>query len=99
MFHLSERSMVDALLAAKARGVDVRIILDEKNLRSKSAKKIADELASHGVVVTPSSPGFSITHVKAMILDDRRAVVMSLNLTTIYDKTRDYGVVTEDPQV
>lgn len=91
--------MVDALLAAKARGVDVRIILDEKNLKSKSAQKIVTELTSHGIVVTPSSPEFSITHAKAMIIDDRRAVVMSLNLTTIYDKTRDYGVVTEDPEV
>ena len=99
MFHLSERTMVDALLAAKARGVDVEIILDEKNLRSKSAKKIADELTSHGIVVTPSSPEFSITHAKAMIIDDRRAVVMSLNLTTIYEKTRDYGVTTDDPEV
>ncbi|HEX7663508.1 MAG TPA: phospholipase D-like domain-containing protein [Polyangiaceae bacterium] len=99
MFHLSERSMIDALLAAKARGVDVRLILDAKNLKSKSSQKIVAELEAHGVVVTPSSPDFSITHAKAMVIDDERVVVMSLNLTTIYPKTRDYGVVTTDHDV
>lgn len=99
MFHLSERSMIDALLAARARGVDVRLILDAKNLRSKSSQKIVAELRDHGVVVTPSSPNFSITHAKAMVIDDERVVVMSLNLTNIYTKTRDYGVVTTDKDV
>ncbi|MEO8797889.1 MAG: phospholipase D-like domain-containing protein [Polyangiaceae bacterium] len=99
MFHLSERSMIDALLAAKARGVDVRLILDAKSLKAKSAQKMVIELRDHGIVVTPSSPDFSITHAKAMVIDDERVVVMSLNLTTIFTKTRDYGVVTTDKDV
>jgi cardiolipin synthase A/B len=99
MFHLTDKSMVRALEDAKARGVDVRLILDAKNLESKSSKKIADDLKDHEIVVTPSTPEFSITHAKAMVIDDRRAVIMSLNLTTLTPKTRDYAIATEDPAV
>ncbi len=96
MFHLTEKSIVQALIDARSRGVDVRLILDAKNLESKSSQKIANELKNAGVVVTPSSPEFSITHAKAMVIDKRRAIIMSLNLTTIFEKTRDYAVSTED---
>jgi cardiolipin synthase len=96
MFHLTVPDVVDALLAAKARGVDVRIILDGKLLEKRSSGAVAQRLTDHGVVVTASSPAFSITHVKAMVIDDARAVVMSLNLTRPYDHTRDYAVVTDD---
>jgi len=97
MFHLSEKSMVQALIQARARGVDVRVILDGKILASRSSQKIVAELRDAGVVVTPSSPEFSITHAKAMVIDDRRALIMSLNLTTLFAKTRDYAILTEDP--
>lgn len=96
MFHLSERSMIDALCRARDRGVAVTLILDEKNLKSRSSQKIVAELEARGITVVPSSPEFSITHAKAMVVDDRRLVVMSANLTTIYEKTRDYGIVAED---
>lgn len=99
MFHLSEKSIVRALIEARARGVDVHLILDAKNLESKSSQKIESELKNAGVVITPSSPEFSITHAKAMVIDDKRAVIMSLNLTTLFAKTRDYALTTEDPAV
>jgi len=96
MFHLTVPDVVDALVAAKGRGVDVRVILDGKNLQSHGSAAVAQSLVDHGVVVTPSSPSFSITHVKAMVVDDARAYVMSLNLTRPFDHTRDYAVVTDD---
>ncbi len=99
MFHLSEKSIIRALIEARARGVDVRLILDAKNLESRSSQKIENELKNAGIVITPSSPEFSITHAKAMVIDDKRAVIMSLNLTTLYEKTRDYALTTEDPDV
>ncbi len=99
MFHLSEKSIIASLIAARARGVDVRLILDAKNLESRSSAKIVSELKSAGVVVTPSSPEFSITHAKAMVIDDRQAVIMSLNLTTLFEKTRDYALTTDDPAI
>ena len=96
MFHLTVPDVVNALVAAKGRGVDVRIILDGKNLESHASAAVEQVLVDHGVQVTASSPAFSITHVKAMVVDDARAYVMSLNLTRPFDRTRDYAVVTDD---
>jgi cardiolipin synthase len=96
MFHLTVPDVVDALARAAGRGVEVRVILDGKALASHSSAAVAQKLSDHGVQVTASSPKFSITHVKAMVVDDARAYVMSLNLTRPYDHTRDYAVVTDD---
>ncbi len=96
MFHLTLPEVEAALAAAAARGVDVRVILDGKSLESHSSAALAQRLTDHGVAVTASSPAFSITHVKAMVVDGARALVMSLNLTRPYDRTRDYAVETDD---
>lgn len=96
MFHVSLPEVETALEAAKARGVDVKIILDGAGLEHHAAAALAERLTQHGIDVTKSSPAFSITHVKAMVVDDARAVIMSLNLTRPYDHTRDYAVVTDD---
>jgi cardiolipin synthase len=99
MFHLTVPDVENALSAAKARGVDVKIILDAKNVESRGSAAVAQRLIDHGVEITKSSPAFSITHVKAMVIDDTRAVIMSLNLTRIFDHTRDYAIVTDDAGV
>jgi phosphatidylserine/phosphatidylglycerophosphate/cardiolipin synthase-like enzyme len=99
LFHLTDPGVVDALAAASGRGVDVQIILDGKNLEARKTAEIARSLNGRGVAVTASSRAFSLTHVKAMVIDGNRALVMSLNLTRRYDKTRDYAVMTDDPGV
>jgi phosphatidylserine/phosphatidylglycerophosphate/cardiolipin synthase-like enzyme len=99
MFHLTVPDVEAALVAAKGRGVDVQIILDGKSLESRGYGAVAQRLVDHGIVITKSSPAFSITHVKAMVIDDARAIVMSLNLTRPYDHTRDYAIVTDDRDV
>jgi phosphatidylserine/phosphatidylglycerophosphate/cardiolipin synthase-like enzyme len=96
MFHLTQPDVENALVAAKARGVDVRILLDGRLLEKPASGEIAQRLVDHGITVTKSSPAFSITHVKAMVVDDARAMILSLNLTRPYDHTRDYGIVTDD---
>ncbi len=96
MFHLTVPDAIDAFIAAAARGVDVRIILDAKGLENRAAAAIAQRLTDHGITVTRSSPAFSITHTKVIVIDETRALVMSLNLTRAYDRTRDYAVVTDD---
>jgi phosphatidylserine/phosphatidylglycerophosphate/cardiolipin synthase-like enzyme len=100
MFHLTVPDVENALIAAKSRGVDVKIILDAKNLEGRgSGATVAQRLVDHGIEITKSSPAFSITHVKAMVIDDARAIVMSLNLTRPFDHTRDYAIVTDDATV
>src|SRR5581483_6468038 len=65
MFHLTVPDVENALIAAKSRGVDVKIILDGKTLEGRGSAAVAQRLIDHGIEITKSSPAFSITHVKA----------------------------------
>jgi cardiolipin synthase len=99
MFHLTTTAVVDALVAAAGRGVDIQIILDAGNLASHTPAAITKALADAGIKVVASSPAFQITHVKSLVIDGTTALVMSLNLTNKFTETRDYAVVTHDPGV
>jgi phosphatidylserine/phosphatidylglycerophosphate/cardiolipin synthase-like enzyme len=99
MFHLTDPPVVDALVHAAARGVHVRVIVDAQGLKAKSSHAAFAKLGSGGVDVRASSPGFSLTHVKAMVVDGGIAFVTAINLTRDADKTRDLGVVTRQREV
>jgi phosphatidylserine/phosphatidylglycerophosphate/cardiolipin synthase-like enzyme len=99
MYHLSDDKVVRALLAARARGVRVRVILDQSALKESRYLRPCRKLLAGGVEVRKSSPRFSLTHAKAMLVDGRRAFVMSLNLAGGAASMRDYGVITEDPAI
>jgi cardiolipin synthase A/B len=94
MFHLTDPAIVGALTRAATRGVQVRVILDGSSLKTKKFEKAASELRHGGVQVRGSSPAFSITHEKAMVVDGKLAFVTAINLTRDVDKTRDFGIVT-----
>jgi cardiolipin synthase A/B len=99
MFHLTNPAVVDAMVAAAKRGVNIEMILDNGNLESHTPTSITKPLASAGIKVIPSSTAFRITHAKSLVIDNSTALVMSLNLTMDYATTRDYGVVTTDAGV
>jgi phosphatidylserine/phosphatidylglycerophosphate/cardiolipin synthase-like enzyme len=99
MYHLTVLPVVDALAAAARRGVDVELIIDKTNWDSHTSQTVKTTLSNGGVKVTPSSPGFRITHVKSFVVDESTAYIMSLNLTSPYVQTRDYAVVTKDKSV
>jgi cardiolipin synthase A/B len=96
MFIFSAPELLDAVIAAKKRGVHVRVMLnparrDGERENAKSRKK----LEAAGVTVKDSNPKFGLTHEKSMVVDNALAFVKSLdweekNLT----ETRDYAVIT-----
>jgi phosphatidylserine/phosphatidylglycerophosphate/cardiolipin synthase-like enzyme len=99
MYHLTVSADIASLERAARRGVSVRVILDGDSLKTKAYKKILKELKASGVQVVGSSPSFSITHEKAMTIDDQVAYVTSENLTASYATTRDFGLITHDTGV
>jgi cardiolipin synthase A/B len=96
MFVVSDPELLKAVLAARSRGVKVRIMLnparrsgEEDNEKSRKA------LAAGGVDVLDSNPAYDVTHEKSMVVDDTHAFVKSLNWQTKnLTETRDYAVVT-----
>lgn len=96
MFIFSDPAILQAVIAAHKRGVDVRVMLNPARRSGESENKESRKLlTSSGVNVLDSSPAFDLTHEKSMVVDDETAFVMSFNWEPKdLTETRDYAVVT-----
>lgn len=99
MYHLSDPDVVEALLSAHKKQIDIKIILDNRSLQESKFQKAYGQLKDAGIDVRASSICFSITHEKSMIIDNKSAFITAINLTRSYDKTRNFGIITEDSDV
>ncbi|HVV77499.1 MAG TPA: phospholipase D-like domain-containing protein [Mycobacteriales bacterium] len=96
MYELDDPTAEQIIAGDAGRGVRVRVILDRRLERQRNLPAY-DYLAHRGVQVVWSSGRYFATHEKAFVIDDRVAVVMSLNLTARYYATsRDLAVVDAD---
>jgi phosphatidylserine/phosphatidylglycerophosphate/cardiolipin synthase-like enzyme len=96
MFIFTDSSLLDAVIAAHRRGVNVRIMLNPKRRSGVSENdESRSKLEAAGIEVRDSNPAFDLTHEKSMVVDDKTAFVKSLNWQTKnLTGTRDYAVVT-----
>jgi cardiolipin synthase len=96
MFIFTDPSLLDAVIAAHRRGVNVRIMLNPKRRSGVSENdESRSKLEAAGIEVRDSNPAFDLTHEKSMVVDDKTAFVKSLNWQTKnLTGTRDYAVVT-----
>jgi len=99
MFLFSDPSLLAAVIAAKQRGVDVKVMLNPARRSGESENEESRrQLVEAGVSVLDSNPAFDLTHEKSMVVDAAEAFVMSLNWETRnVTETRDYAVVTRHP--
>ncbi len=96
MFLFSDPSLLAAVIAARKRGVNVRVMLNPARRSGETENEDSRrQLVEAGVSVLDSNPAFELTHEKSMVVDDSEAFVMSLNWETRnVSETRDYAVVT-----
>jgi phosphatidylserine/phosphatidylglycerophosphate/cardiolipin synthase-like enzyme len=96
MFAFSHRPLLEAVVAAHRRGVDVKVMLNPERRDGETDNDAAREtLQQFGIEVRESNPAFDLTHEKSMVVDDEHAFVESLNWTEEnFTLTRDYAVVT-----
>jgi cardiolipin synthase A/B len=96
MFIFTDPSLLDAVIAAHRRGVNVRIMLNPKRRNGVSENdETRTKLEAAGIEVRDSNPAFDLTHEKSMVVDDKTAFVKSLNWQTKnLTSTRDYAIVT-----
>ena len=96
MFVFSDPSLLKAVIAAKRRGVDVRIMLNPSRRSGKAENQQSRKmLKAAGVKVQDSNPAFGMTHEKSMVVDGTSAFVKSLNWETKnLTETRDYAIAT-----
>ena len=96
MFIFSDPDLIDATIAAKDRGVHVRVMLNPARRNGEEENEATrTRLEQAGIEVADSNPEFGITHEKSMVVDDAIAFVKSLNWATKnLTETRDYAIVT-----
>lgn len=88
MYLLTHTGVMDALIAAKKRGVDVQVLLEARpfnpgnpNSPLPTNKRAAAYLAKGGVVAGWTSPSYNFTHAKAITIDDAVTYVSTANFT------------------
>ncbi len=85
MFQLNSTSIIDALIAAKGRGVDVVVVLDE--VQATDPQALADETlvaASIPVILAHATGGnYAEMHSKFLVVDHQLVLMGSTNWTNL----------------
>lgn len=80
MYLLSSREVEDALILARMRGVDVKVILEER-VSSDANSGAFSRLSASGISVCTASEEYRLAHSKVIIVDGKKALVGSHNLS------------------
>jgi cardiolipin synthase len=97
IYELEDDQATKLLVAAAARGLHVRVLLDGHYVRRVNTPAYS-YLRDHGVGVRWAPAHFAVAHEKAIVVDHRRAAIMTMNLTArYYTSSRDFLVFDRDP--
>lgn len=100
LFRCDDRRILDALAAARRRGVRVEALLTRRAKDRSNLKLLRLVLECIGVQVWRSSDRFVKYHAKYMVADEGPALVGSLNFTRkCFKQTSDFLLVTHDAGV
>ena len=96
-FVLTDRGITSALISAKKRGVDVRMIIDALNASVQHSKH--KELRNGGILVKTENYAGKM-HSKSIIIDDKYTVVGSMNFSFSGENKNDENLlVIQNPQM
>jgi len=101
MYELSDPTFERALVSAEKRGVQVRVLLNGGYYGGGSSANEAaySYLKANGVPVHWSPARFALTHQKTLVVDDKTAYIMTLNLVNEdYSTSRDFAVADTNGQ-
>ena len=96
MFLFTDTTLLGAVIAAKRRGVNVRVMLNPARRSGETENEESRKtLVAAGIDVRDSNPAFDLTHQKSMVIDNEIGFVESLNWELKdLTETRDYAIVT-----
>lgn len=95
MYAFTVDRVASRLVAARGRGLAVRVILDGNQV---GVAETRSQLEAGGVAVRLASPTFPNAHAKYMVLDGSAAFILSANFTVSgFDNQRNYAVIDRDP--
>jgi phosphatidylserine/phosphatidylglycerophosphate/cardiolipin synthase-like enzyme len=96
MFIFSEPLLIDAVIAAAQRGVQVKVMLNPSRSNGEELNlDTHNKLEQAGIEVKDTNPVFKVSHEKSIVIDERIAFIQTLNWAPRHlSKTRDYAIVT-----
>lgn len=96
MYLFTVNALAQKLVAAKNRGVTVRVLLDPDH---EGNQNVTPTLTSGGVNWKPAPSIYTFSHAKYLIVDGTQAVIMSMNWNVDAMRTeRNFGIVDRDPE-
>ena len=100
LFTDSRQDVIEALVAATKRGVDVRILLEREPSGTNAGNTaIFLKLKAAGLNVQLSKAfSFVFIHEKSFVFDDREAIISTANITgSSFGANREYQVALDEP--
>jgi len=95
MYLFTVTSLADRIIAAKNRGVAVRVILDPDHAGNDTVRS---KLVGASVPTRNAPALYSFSHAKYLLVDNKAAVIMSMNFNVdAMSNERNYGMITRDP--
>lgn len=100
IYELDDTEVEQALCDAHARGIEVRVLIENVSTYGKRPNQRAyDALGACGVAVKWAPNHFALVHQKTLVTDDAQAIIMTFNLMSkYYASSRDFGVIDTDPK-
>jgi cardiolipin synthase A/B len=99
IYLIADDEVIGALAAAAARGVHVRVLLEEHPYGGGGGQpEVFERLRGAGLDVRWGNPVFRFNHVKTMTIDGSVAIVMTHNLTnSSFTQNRGVGIISNRP--
>lgn len=96
VYLLTDEEIIAGIEDAHARGVQVRLILEEDPFGGGGGQdELVDRLRPQGIEIKWSDREFRFTHAKYIVVDRQIALILNLNLTvSAFEGNREFGAVT-----
>ncbi|HVY61281.1 MAG TPA: phospholipase D-like domain-containing protein, partial [Planctomycetota bacterium] len=92
LFHFSDPKLAQAMIDAKNRGVDVKMIIDASGAANAATRKNVELLRAAGIPVKVENWGGK-QHMKGGVIDGKNSIIGSMNWTNSGAKKNDENVL------
>ncbi|MDR3595077.1 phospholipase D-like domain-containing protein [Clostridium sp.] len=92
IYSLTKEDIANAIIDAKKKGIDVKIITDKQESQTKAQKAILDKFKANNIPVKINSHS-GLMHLKLSVIDDKTALGGSYNYTANATKENDENLI------
>ena len=100
MYGFTDPELLNALIKVHDHGKSVKLILEEKPYKAEDQNlKTIAILQQNKIDMEGRGSAFKLVHQKTLIIDDKKALVMTFNFTkSSFKNERNFGLIIDDPK-